>query len=163
MTTVYLVTGPTGAGKTTHARQLCAQTGGLRFSIDEWMAALFQADTPDPLTFEWAIERVERCEAQIRAVCQQALSAGTNIVLDLGFTTADQRQRFRQWAAGEGAKVVLHHVSADPATRHQRVQHRNQDRSETFAFEVTDAMFDFMEKRFQAPSAQENAVSFSTD
>ena len=46
MSTVHLVFGPQGAGKTTHARALAARIGGVRFSIDEWMAQLFAPDWP---------------------------------------------------------------------------------------------------------------------
>lgn len=162
MATVTLITGPTGAGKTTHARKLCDQTGALRFSIDEWMAALFGADTPGTLTFDWAIERVGRCEVQIQAVGSQLLGAGMDVVLDLGFTTGEQRDRFRKWAQAQGAQVILHFVTTEKPVRFARVQRRNRDRSETFAFEVTAPMFEFMENRFQAPSAAETPVTFVT-
>ncbi len=42
---VHLIAGSTGAGKTTYARALAEQVGGVRFSIDEWMTALFWMDS----------------------------------------------------------------------------------------------------------------------
>ena len=134
MPTVHLICGPTGAGKTTFARELATEPDALRFSIDEWMANLFAADTPDPLTFEWAIERVGRCEAQIWQTGMAAL------------------------ATEAGHKVSLHHAIAGREVRLNRVRTRNHDRSEVFAFEVTDGMFDFMEDRFELPVAEEEAV-----
>ena len=158
MPTVHLICGPTGAGKTTFARGLAAERGAVRFSIDEWMANLYAADTPDPLTFEWAIERVGRCEAQIWQTGLAVLAMGQDIVFDLGFTTREQRDRFRAQAVEAGHEVSLHHVTATRELRLDRVRRRNQDRSEVFAFEVTDGMFDFMEDRFEAPVAEEEAV-----
>ncbi len=158
MPTVHLICGATGAGKTTFARALATERNALRFSIDEWMATLFAADAPEPLTFEWAIERVGRCEAQIWRTGQAALAAGRDIVLDLGFTTREQRDRFRAQAAEAGHATALHHVTADRETRLDRVRTRNQDRSEIFAFEVTDGMFDFMEDRFDPPAPEEEAL-----
>ena len=38
---IYLICGSTGAGKTTYAIRLSETVGAVRFSIDEWMAALF--------------------------------------------------------------------------------------------------------------------------
>jgi len=38
---IHLVCGSTGAGKTTYARALSERIGAVRFSIDEWMTALF--------------------------------------------------------------------------------------------------------------------------
>ena len=43
---IYLICGSTGAGKTTYAIQLTAKVGAVRFSIDEWMKALFWMDAP---------------------------------------------------------------------------------------------------------------------
>ncbi len=162
MPTVHLICGPTGAGKTTFARGLAAERNAVRFSIDEWMANLFAADTPDPLTFEWAIERVGRCEAQIWQTGLAALAAGRDIVLDLGFTTREQRDRFRAQAVETGHEVSLHHVTAPRETRLTRVRTRNHDGSEVFVFEVTDGMFDFMEDRFETPVEEEGAVERQT-
>ena len=58
---IYLICGSTGAGKSTYAIQLSDKAGAVRFSIDEWMAALFWMDTPKPLDPSWAMERVNRC------------------------------------------------------------------------------------------------------
>lgn len=48
--------------------------------------------------------------------------------------------------------------------RRHRVLDRNSDKGETFSFEVTPIMFDFMEKEFEAPREAElvNATVFST-
>lgn len=158
MATVHLICGPTGAGKTTFARELAAGCNGLRFSIDEWMAALFAADAPEPLTFDWAIERVTRCEEMIWQTGLAALAAGRDIVLDLGFDTRGQRDRFRALAAEAGHGVSLHHVMAPREERLARVRRRNEDGSETLAFTVTDGMFDFMESRFEPPAPEEAAI-----
>jgi len=37
----------------------------VRFSIDEWMAALFWKDSPQPLDPAWSMERFGRCLTQI--------------------------------------------------------------------------------------------------
>ena len=38
---IHLICGSTGAGKTTYALELAERIGAVRFSIDEWMTALF--------------------------------------------------------------------------------------------------------------------------
>ena len=65
MATIHLLCGSTGAGKTTYGRRLAEDLGAVRFSIDEWMSALFWMDAPDPFTPAWAMERVERSAAMI--------------------------------------------------------------------------------------------------
>lgn len=163
MPIAYMICGPTGAGKTTHARQLAEQKNAVRFSIDEWMASLFQPDAPAAISFEWALDRVLRCEQQIRQTAAAVLAAGKDVVLDLGFTTREQRDRFREWAKSLGASVTLHHVTADTAKRRARVTRRNEDHSEIFAFQVTDGMFDFMERMFEPPGEDERPVLTRTD
>ena len=55
---------------------LADELGALRFSIDEWMVPLFGPDQPDPIRFDWMIERVNRCEAMIFAMVRQAATRG---------------------------------------------------------------------------------------
>ncbi|MFN9580481.1 MAG: AAA family ATPase, partial [Novosphingobium sp.] len=87
---IVLIVGSTGAGKTTYARRLAEELGGVRFSIDEWMMTLFWADSPQPIEFQWTIERVRRCEALVmdthraahprpigRACCRGPISSRT--------------------------------------------------------------------------------------
>jgi len=51
---IILVTGGTGAGKTTYSQKLCKEIGALRFSIDDWMTGLFWMDAPEGgATFDW--------------------------------------------------------------------------------------------------------------
>lgn len=152
---LILVVGCTGAGKTTYARQLADELGAIRFSIDEWMMALFWADSPQPIEFEWAMERVNRCEAQIFAMAQQAVGRGLPAVLDLGFTTKAHRDKFR--ALGEEAclTAAVHFIDVPADERWRRVEARNAERGETYAMMVDRGMFDFMEGLWEPPDQAE--------
>ena len=105
---IHLVCGSTGAGKTTYTRRLAGALGGVLFSIDQWMTALFWMDSPQPLDPGWSIERVGRCMDQIWAVARQVAARGTPCVLDLGFTRLKERSLFcspnaramRAWRCG---------------------------------------------------------------
>jgi predicted kinase len=152
---IILITGSTGAGKSTYARALADQLGGLRFSIDDWMTTLFWMDSPQPVQFDWAIERVNRCEAMIWATAAQAAQRGVPVILDLGFTTLDQRQKFRALAAEAGLMAAVHYVDVGADERWRRVEQRNAERGDTFAMTVDRAMFDFMEARWEPPTEAE--------
>ena len=155
---IHLVAGSTGAGKTTYARALAERTGSLQFSIDDWMTGLFWADSPQPMDYAWAIERVGRCEAMIWRIAAGAARRGSSWILDLGFTRAEHRARFADLARAEGLPVMLHFVDVPADERWARVQRRNAERGDTFAMEVDRAMFDFMEDMWEPPGEDEMAA-----
>lgn len=152
---VILIVGSTGAGKTTYARRLAEELGGVRFSIDEWMTTLFWADSPQPIEFQWTIERVRRCEQQIMAMARQLATRGVPVMLDLGFTTKEHRDRFRTFAAEAGLGAVVHFIDVPADERWFRVNRRNQQRGETYAMQVDWQMFDFMDAMWEPPLEDE--------
>ena len=152
---IHLICGSTGAGKTTYARALSRRIGAVHFSIDEWMAALFWMDNPNPADPAWAIERVERCMVQIWAVVRQVATRGVPCVLDFGFGMADLRARFANLAREADQTVRLHVRDIPAEERWRRVQQRNTDGSGQLAFAITREMFDFVETMWHPPTADE--------
>jgi predicted kinase len=155
MTTIHIVFGQQGAGKTTYSRQLADKEQAARFSIDDWMGELYAPDLPKPINFSWIIERVQRCERRIWATAADMVQRGGSAVLDLGFMKIGDRYRFKALAHANGFTVRTHYVTAPLPVRKDRVLARNHNKGETFAFEVTPGMFDFMEMQFEAPSNDE--------
>ncbi len=154
---IHFVFGPTGAGKTSYARQLAANRNAIRFSVDEWMSALFFPDIPGELTFEWAMARVHRCEAQIWSTARQLLAQGKEVVLEISMSTKELREKQRKLAETAQFPYTLHYLDADIEVRRTRVRNRNQQKGATYAFDVNDSMFDFVEKMFEVPTQQELA------
>lgn len=158
MTTLHLIYGPQGAGKSTHAIALARSHGGaLHLAIDDWMGQLFGPDLPQPLDMPWIMTRVARCETRIWQIAEDVLGHGGNVILDLGFMKRAQRQAATARAAATGAKVQWHFLDAPHAVRRARVAARNLQRGASFAFEVTPGMFDFMEAQFEAPDIAERS------
>jgi predicted kinase len=155
--TLHIVFGPSGAGKTTYAREIARREPAVHFAIDDWMARLFAPDMPEPLEFAWMMERVERCEGQIWSTAAATLLAGTSVVLDLGLMRKADRARVREIAEAVELPFQFHFVTASPEVRRARVLERNQVRGETFAIEVTPDMFEFIEGVYEAPDAGELA------
>ena len=154
----HLVAGSTGAGKSTAAREIAERVGGVRFSIDEWMNALYWMDCPEKNDLGWALERVGRCEAQMEAVARQLAEVGVSSVLDLGFTTRAQRMDWLERAQAAGVECELHVLDVDAEVRWERVCERNRGESATFTFAVTREMFEFMEERWEAPGEEERVL-----
>ena len=154
---VHLICGSTAAGKTTYALQLSDRLGAIRFSIDEWMAALFWMDTPQPLDSAWSMERVERCLTQIWAVALSVAARNVPCVLDVGFGQAASRARFAKLARDAGLSVQLHFIDVPAEERWRRVEARNARKGKTYqlGFDVTREMFDFVEGVWQPPTDAE--------
>ena len=155
MARLILVCGPTGVGKTSYSLSLAKDIQAIKFSIDPWMQTLFSKDMGD-LDFDWMMERVNRCSDQIWQVSEQILAIDGNVILDLGFTTKEQRDVFSNRARALGLEPEVHYLDASTAIRKQRVDKRNTEKDPAvYAFEVTDMMFDFMEPRFEVPDEVE--------
>jgi predicted kinase len=156
--TIHLVAGSTGAGKTTYAIALADRERALRFSIDDWTSSLFWPDAPHPITYDWAMERIGRCEAMIWSLVLQAADHGLGAVLDLGFTRAEHRRKFADLAAAAGLPVFLHVLDVPAEERWARVEARNAEQGETFRMAVDRTMFDFVEGLWEPPDAAEMAA-----
>lgn len=155
--TLHAIFGPSGAGKTTYANAFARREGAVVFILDEWMARLFAPDMPHPIEFEWMMERVGRCEAQIWSVAAGVLATGTPVILDMGLMRKADRARVREIAEGAGLPLQFHYVTAPAEVRRARVTERNVVRGENFAIEVTSDMFEFVEGIFEVPDAAELA------
>lgn len=152
---MVIVSGPTGAGKTTYSISLSKEINAVRFSIDPWMQTLF-ADDMKSLDYSWMIERVYRCYEQIWDTCEKIFAIDGSVVLDLGFTEAKQRRLFADRAKSLGIEAEVHYLEVSKGARKERVAKRNAEKDpEVYVFDVTDEMFNFMESRFEPPDDSE--------
>jgi predicted kinase len=162
--TLNLIFGPCGAGKTTYAHTFARREKAVAFVLDDWMARLFGPDMPEPLQYDWMIERVGRCEAQIWATAAGVLASGTSVILDIGLMRKADRTRVREIAEATDLVLQFHFVDAPEKVRRARVLERNVVRGENFAIEVTPDLFDFIEGVYEAPDPSEltgAVISFS--
>ncbi|MGZ2371573.1 AAA family ATPase [Ancylomarina sp. YFZ004] len=152
---IHLIVGNTGSGKTTYAQKLKAETQAVIFSIDKWNKTLFLDDKTEEDGLEWFLERIERAESMILDLVLQLESTGTNSILDLGLSKFEHREKFRLFASTHDVEIKLHFLDIPKETRWERVCQRNQEKGETFEFEVSEANFDFMESWFENPVNEE--------
>jgi len=155
MACVHLIVGNVGSGKTTYAIALADRLDAIRFSLDEWMVALFGKDLTATVDLQWRLDRIDRIEEQIWSLVAQLGARGVDVVLDLGLAKKKHRDRQRARAATLGLCAKLHFLDVDLPTRVDRVRKRNAETRESFAFEVTDEMIRFMEGWFERPAAEE--------
>ena len=153
--TLNVIFGPCGAGKTTYANAFARREKAVAFILDDWMARMFGPDMPEPLQYDWMIERVGRCEGQIWATAAGVLATGTSVILDIGLMRKADRDRVREIAEATGLALQFHFVDAPAEVRRARVLDRNVVRGESFAIEVTPDLFDFIEGVYEPPEPEE--------
>ncbi len=165
MSKIHIVFGPQGAGKSTYSKKLAEEVKGIHLSIDNWMWKLYGDDAPKSMSLRWIMERVERCEKLIWELTKDISNRDCDVILDLGFTKREKRKLFQQLAKKHDKEIELHYISAKHSIRRKRVLDRNVNKGETFSFEVTPGMFDFMEGEFHKPTESEltNAIIIDTN
>ncbi len=117
------------------------------------------------MNLRWIMERVERCEKQIWSTSEKISKCGSVVILDLGFMKLAKRELFKSLAKDQNIPTQLHYIKAHHSIRRKRVLERNIKKGETFSFEVTSGMFDFIETEFQIHTEKEliNAMIIDTN
>ncbi|MEU0256020.1 ATP-binding protein [Streptomyces sp. NPDC006184] len=116
MTTLFLMVGLPGAGKTTRARQLAAEHGALRLTPDDWMIPLFGAAEADG--------KRDVLEGRMLWLALEAVRLGTAVVVDYGCWSRDERFAIRWLAEAEGACFRMVYLPVDEETQRSRIAHR---------------------------------------
>jgi predicted kinase len=149
---IHLIVGNTGSGKTTYSNELKRKTNGVIFSIDKWNNILFLPDKKSSDGLEWFLERINRAEKMIMNLIEQLEESKTDSILDLGLSKFEHREKFRNFAEANGFNIKLHFLDISKEVRLKRIMNRNEEKGETFEFEVTKENFDFMENWFEKPN-----------
>jgi predicted kinase len=166
MSKIIIVTGLTGAGKTTYSNKLQDNKKGCVFSIDHWMTSLFWKDMPENPTMDWFIKnqkwylsRIERCEVFIRNEIIKLNSLGVPSILDLGFTLQSHRKTYIDLAYNLRANPEIHHLDVPSDLRWKRVQQRNKTMGKTYSMQVSIEMFNYMEESFEEFNPEELSLT----
>nr|WP_321243470.1 ATP-binding protein [uncultured Psychroserpens sp.] len=152
---IHLIVGNTGSGKTTYSNTLKRKTNGIVFSIDTWNNMLFLPDKTPTDGLEWFLERIDRAENIIMDLVNQLEHSKTDSILDLGLSKFEHREKFRKFANTNNFELKLHFLDIPKDKRFNRVMKRNEDKGDTYEFEVSKENFDFMETWFETPTEEE--------
>jgi predicted kinase len=114
--TLFLTVGLPGTGKTTAARHIEVQQSALRLTKDEWVKALYGRDNPALAS--------DVIEGRLIQIAMRALELGTNVIIDFGLWSRDERSALRQAAADIGAAVVICYFELTPAEQRKRIDQR---------------------------------------
>lgn len=149
MTTLFLIVGLPGAGKTTRAVQLAREHAALRLTPDEWMIPLF--GEPE------AGGRRDVLEGLLIGLALEALRLNTSVVLDFGLWGRNERSALRWLADSVGASSQVVYVAVDRATQLDRIRNR-WTRTPGQTFPMSEANVDRWRAQFEVPEAAELTV-----
>jgi predicted kinase len=152
---IHLIVGNTGSGKTTYSTELKSKSKAIIFSIDNWNKTLFLEDKKPNNGLEWFLERIDRAETMMMDLIHQLEEVRVDAILDLGLSKFEHREKFRKFAHQNNYEIKIHFLDISKETRYKRVLKRNEEKGETFAFEVSKENFDFMETWFENPTENE--------
>ncbi len=133
MATLHMMCGLPGSGKTTLAKQLEAKHDAVRLCPDEWMAQIV-GDGYDEA-------RRAGVEAVQWNLAQRLLTFGIDVILENGFWTRLERDKYRTGTQALGADVKLHYLDVSAEELKRRLRERNQDVPQD-AFYIPDAKID---------------------
>jgi predicted kinase len=120
---LFLTVGLPATGKTAAARRIEIEHNALRLTKDEWVKALYGHENPPS-----AQDVIEGRRIQIAL---RALELGTNVVIDYGLWSRDERSALRQAAADLGAAVQMRYFELTPAEQRRRLDLRQAEAPHT--------------------------------
>jgi predicted kinase len=150
MPTLFLICGLPGAGKTTLAKQIESSRPALRLCPDEWIASLL-ADVNDQAELDRLRSPVESIQWE---VAKRTLTFGVDVVLEWGFWSRAERNRYRTQAEALGAKVEIQYLAVSRDELWTRLSRRNANLPPG-TFVVTEAQLDLWLSWFEPPTVDE--------
>ena len=157
MSTLHLLHGFTGAGKTTFAKQLAHEIGAMRFTPDEWMVKLYGSNPPEAMFTVY----FERVTALIWQMATQLIQLNQDVILDFGFWSRVSRDEARSKALKMGAQTKLYLITAPESVMRKRVLRRSHELPEG-ALMIDTHAFESFKNRFEPLGEDEPYIIIST-
>ena len=147
-TSIHLMVGFMGFGKSTIAKQLEQELHAKRFTHDEIMLERYGRN-PDDFQTKYKI-----VDDFIKQQTAEYIKQNKNVILDYGFWTHCKRKEYYDWAKTLTDNVVFHVVSCDMETAKMRVIKRTkQNSNELF---IDENIFDTLAKQYEPWSDKDN-------
>ncbi len=147
---VLLLCGLTGAGKTTLAMRLERSLPALRFTVDDWMIALFGQHLPRPEHDE----RFATLSALMWDTARRAVGLGVHVILDQGFWRRAEREATAERVRAAGATPIVVYLEVAMPELQRRLALRNAA-PPSGTYEVTAEMLTLFATWFEVPDEHE--------
>lgn len=151
--TLYIIQGFIGAGKSTFSKKLTKETGASILNPDEWVSKLF---TKEECEQEW-----DRCFDNAVAIlwekAKSLLKEGISVIFDMGFWFKKDRDFARKVAEECGAETVLYYLYVPDEILKKRIIDSRPPRWAKIHIEN----FDKNKEKFEIPLPEENAIKIN--
>lgn len=153
MNKVYLICGKICSGKTTYAKRLCEEKGAILLSVDEIMLSLFDQCCGPALHQEY--ER--RLKGYLFDKALEILANGSDVVLDWGFWTKEERSATREFFKARNIDCRLHYAAVSDEKWEQQLNKRNNQiaNNEVKAYALSLERASFFASMFNEPDENE--------
>jgi predicted kinase len=151
--TVLLICGLPGSGKTTLAEKLSEERNALSFCPDNVIIQLLadRNNTVERDRLRDPVEKVQWKEAK------KIIKLGCSVILENGFWTRKERERYAKEARETGALVELHYLKIPLHILKERIKKRNSSLGDK-SFEVDSDELDTYLKWFEEPDKIEQKL-----
>lgn len=151
-----LICGKICCGKSTYAERLRAESRAVLLSVDEIMLRLFGLYAGDKHD-----AYCDRIQKYLFDKSVEIIDSGSDVILDWGFWTKDQRAWAREFYQSHGIESELHYMDIGDAMWEERIRHRNEDvqTGKVMAYLIDDGLMKKFKNRFEPPSPDEIDVN----
>lgn len=145
---IYILCGFIASGKTTYAVRVEAETGAIRFNLDEWMLPLF-GEHMERVVFD---EKLLVLSEKFKDLAEKLLVQNVSVILDFGFWRRQQRAEITAWAHGLNANLQLVHFIVDVEICKSRAIARTANDA---AYGMDVETFDALYNMYEPPTVDE--------
>ena len=145
---LVLICGLPGAGKTTLAKRLEAERGGVRLCPDEWIQQILA----EPLDLQERDRLRDPVENLQWDLAQRLLGTGITVILENGFWAEEERTLYAIGALDLGASIELYYLEVSHDELWRRIVERNKTER---VFAMTREEVEEAWRMFQPPAPEE--------
>lgn len=146
--TLILICGLPGAGKTTLAKKLEIEKNAVRLCADEWIVPLLE--NPDDM------DEADRLREPIeKLLLEHAINLaklGSDVILENGFWTKNDRDNYKKQIKEEGIRIELHFLDVPFEILWERVNKRNKG---DYPFKIESHLLEKWHNLFEPPTDEE--------
>lgn len=151
MSTLYLMLGYPGAGKTTTAKMIHKLSGAVHLWADQERHKRFQKPT-------YSQAENDQLYDQMNQEAGELLAAGKSVIFDTNFNYYADRQHLRQIAQTAGATTQLIWVTVPPELAHERATADIHKQDNGFSVNMSDDHFNRLTSSLEPPQNGETYI-----